>query len=53
MCNSPIFHFHVYQRSVVTRGYVFSAVLSNLYQKTTMVDLRYHEKYIIKICHGN
>ena len=30
-------HFHVY-RSVVTSGCVFSAVLSNLCQKTTMAD---------------
>ena len=27
--------------SVVTRGYVFLAVLSNLSQETTMMDLRY------------
>ena len=27
--------------SVITRGYVFLAVLSNLSQETTMMDLRY------------
>ena len=32
-------HFHIC-RSVVTRGCVFSAVLSNFCQKTTMADFR-------------
>ena len=41
MCNRfHISHFHVFW-SVVTRGCVFPAVLSNSCQKTTMADFRY------------
>ena len=53
MCYSlHISHFHVCW-SVITRGCVFSAVLSNSCQKTTMVEFGYkllnHEKLIIDL----